>query len=74
MPKGNPSPVQSLKFREKRAAYGRSADDLPLGESRGIRFPLDIDQLLQSLPPEERRTLIREAVAKAVKEKFQQAP
>ena len=63
--KGNPSPTQTEKFKQKRfKKVGNEEYEYPLGKKTiGFRLPVDFQNALFSLPPEERIPFLRRIVS-----------
>lgn len=66
---GNPNPVQTEEFKEKRfKARGEIPGNQPLARRvMGVRLPVDIDAAIRALPDEERVPWLRRVICDAAK-------
>jgi hypothetical protein len=66
----NPNPIQTEELKAKQyKAYGEL--DIPLSKKNlSLKLPVDVQRVLDSLPPEIRIPFLRNLISDAVREKF----
>jgi hypothetical protein len=66
----NPNPIQTEELKAKQyKAYGKV--DVPLSKKNfTLKLPVDVQEILDNLPPEVRIPFVRNLISDAVREKF----
>lgn len=69
MPKGNPSPIQTEEFKQKRfRPVGDIPGDSPLSKKViGVKLPVDVTEAIEALPKEERVSWLRRVLSEAAR-------
>jgi hypothetical protein len=68
MPNPNPIQTEALKAKQYKA-YGNV--DVPLSKKNlALKLPVDVQEILDNLPPEVKIPFLRNLISNAVREKF----